>query len=585
MPAGTDNTRENILAAFRGRPELVRSDDTVEWRNVSRVLQALGSWSDLELDKLLRVALEMKTAFPADSSGETRIDLEAFVDLIFGGSVDFDRVRADIMKVMDSPDWDDGSYAPVLIRLAWHASGTYCAKDCTGGSNGATMRHGLEANDPDNAGLNPARNLLEPIKAAHANLTYADLWVLASYCAIEHTAGPSIEFRGGRRDMPESKAIAPGRLPNPELGTDLGSMEVDSEGRVKGWEGSASHIRQVFGRMGFSDREIVALICGGHVYGRCHNEHSGYAGAWVENPTRFSNEYAADMFGDKWILVTHDTKMPDGGDVPEEVRPSPGKRQYIDLSKYEGEEDDSKATRQAPDCKEFPPGRYTCVSDWVNCREQPDTGSSIIGRVVKDQEITLVSVKIFGTAMRGRAERGGWVSIIASGGKTLFERRGDIDTQRLPGSYRALSASIPYFGAPEATGGGQGKLQVQGQSFQVQEVALGTDEGEAGAIFGRTTEGWALLHSPSRGSLAELIVIGYNEKPRRAIKAQSGHQMMLITDMVMLWDPLFAAVLKEYADDEEVLRRDFGSSFKRLTELGCAWSADSKPLGACPFAK
>merc|ERR1719446_1046002 len=102
------------------------------------------------------------------------------------------------MRVMDSPDWDDGSYAPVLIRLAWHSSGTYDAKDYTGGSYGATMRHALEANDPDNAGLGAARELLEPIKNAHPGLSYADLWILASYCAIEHTGGPKMEFTGGR---------------------------------------------------------------------------------------------------------------------------------------------------------------------------------------------------------------------------------------------------------------------------------------------------------------------------------------------------------------------------------------------------
>lgn len=496
-------------------------------------------------------------------------------------NIDWAAVKADILKVMDSPEWDDGSYAPVLIRLGWHSSGTYCAMDGTGGSNGATMRHSLEANDPDNAGLGAARKLMEPVKAKHPSVSSADLWVLAAYCAIEHTGGPEISFRGGRKDARESKAVAPGRLPNPEKGVDDG-MEVDSEGRIKGWERSAQHVREVFGaRMGFSDREMVALICGGHVYGRCHTEHSGYAGAWVENPTRFSNEYAADMFGDKWMLVTHDTKMPDGGEVPEEVRPSPGKRQYIDLSKYEGEEDDPQEARKAPDSKEYPPGKYVCASDWVNCREQPDVGSPIIGRFVKDQEINLVAVKVFNTAIRGRAERGGWVSIIASGGKTLFERKGDFDTQMLTGLYRP-AANVPLFNNPQATGSGVGKLQ--GQNFSVTEAKTGSDEGVSGCIFGKTSGGWALLYSPTRGLLAEKIVEGYNEQPRKAIKGQTGHQMMLITDMVMLWDPEFRKVLQEYADDEEVLRKDFGVSFKRLTELGCPWSADFLAQGGCPFA-
>jgi hypothetical protein len=494
---------------------------------------------------------------------------------------DFSAVKAEILKIMDSPEWDDGSYAPVLIRLAWHSSGTYCSKSGTGGSNGATMRHKLEAEDPDNLGLDAARKLLEPVKTMFPKLSYADLWVLSAYCAIQHTGGPEIDFRGGRKDKIESKAVAPGRLPNPERGVDDGVMDVDEEGRIKGWEKSAEHIRGVFNRMGFGDREIVALICGGHVYGRCHPEHSGYAGAWVENPTFFSNEYAADMFGDKWMLVTHDTKMPDGGPVPEEVRPSPGKRQNIDLTKYEGEEGEEEEARQAPDCKEFPPGKYVCVSDWVNCRESHDTSSPINGRCVKDQEINLVAVKVFGTAIRGRAERNGWVSIIASGGKTLFERKGDLDVQMLQGEYRALT-NVPYFDNPKADGHGKGN--VGGKSFQVTKVELGKDGDEDGAIFGLTDKGLALLYSPSRGMLAELIVQGYNEKPRKPLKGQTGHQMMLISDMVMMWDPEFCKVLQEYADDTDVLSRDFGSAFKRLTELGCPWSADFvQAAGGCPM--
>lgn len=352
-------------------------------------------------------------------------------------SVNFDAVRKDILKVMDSPGWDDGSYAPILIRLGWHSSGTYDKDDCSGGSDGATMRHALEANDPDNAGLESARELLAPIQKKHPGLSHADLWVLASYCAIEHTGGPAIEFKGGRVDAPAAKAICPGRLPNPEKGSSP-DLQCDSEGRVLGWEKNAAHIRSVFYRMGFKDREIVALICGGHVYGRCHQESSGYAGAWVENPNFFSNEYAADMFGDKWILVGHDSRLPDGRPVPEEIRPAPGKRQYIDLSKLEPDEDEVKNT-SAPNSDNFPPGAYVCESEWINIREQADISSPIIGRLEKGKIVNLVAVKVFGTAVRGRAERGGWVSIIGSGGKTLLERKGDFDAQKMVGKYRTLS--------------------------------------------------------------------------------------------------------------------------------------------------
>lgn len=510
------------------------------------------------------------------------------VERASAANVEFDKVRKDILKVMDSPDWDDGSYAPILIRLGWHSSGTYDKKDGSGGSDGATMRHKLEANDPDNAGLKTARDLLIAVKNKHPGLTFADLWILAAYCAIEHTGGPVIEFTGGRVDAPEEKAIAPGRLPNPEKGASEAenpNMEVDEEGRIKGWEKNAEHIREVFGRMGFNDREMVALICGGHVYGRCHQESSGYAGAWVENPTFFSNEYAADMFGDKWILVGNDTILPNGERVPEEIRPVKGKRQYIDLSKIMPEEDEEEAkNRNAPDAENFPPGAYSCVSDWVNVREQADVSSPIVGRVTNGTTVNLVSVKVFGTAMRGRCERGGWVSIVGSAGKTLFERKGAFDSQIMSGKWRRTD-KVSVYSSTTASGAGDGSIK--NELFNVSEVASGTEDGKQGAVFGKVDNGsWAMLYSPKRGLVAELVIQGYNEKARKPIKGQDGNQMMLISDMVMMWDPSFCKVLQEYADDQEVLSRDFGLAFKRLTELGCPWSKDggSFKVGGCPFA-
>jgi len=393
-----------------------------------------------------------------------------------------------------------------------------------------------------------------------------------------------IDFHGGRIDAAAEKAIAPGRLPNPEKGSSE-SMEVDEEGRVKDWEKNAEHIRDVFGRMGFTDRETVALICGGHVYGRCHQESSGYGGAWVENPTFFSNEYAADMFGDKWILVGNDTILPNGERVPEEIRPAPGKRQYIDLSKIMPDEEEEKE-RKAPNSENYPPGAYTCVSDWVNCREQADVSSPIQGRFVSGQTINLIAVKVFGTAIRGQAERGGWVSIIGSGGKTLFERQGELNTQAMKGKWRRLNA-VPTFAGLQATGAGKGS--VKDAEVIVSEVATGSLDGAKDAVFGKISSGdWALLYSPKKGLLAELIVEGYNEAVRKPIKGQDGNQMMLISDMVMMWDPSFCKVLQEYADDTEVLKEDFGKAFKRLTELGCPWSKDGghfKMAGkGCVFA-
>ena len=270
--------------------------------------------------------------------------------------VDWDALRADVLALMDSDAYDDGSYAPVLIRLGWHSAGTFDpAAAPPGGTNGgAGMRFAPERDDPENAGLAVARDLLAPLRARHPGCSFADLWVLAAYCALAHTGGPVIEFRGGRADAGAAGAdadagpgagIAPGRLPQAEFGLGEG---VDGEGRVAGWERLAQHLRDVFGRMGFGDREIVALSCGGHVYGRCHPDRSGYAGAWVEAPTQFSNEYAADLIEDEWMLCDHDTSV-DGVRIPEDVRPAPGKRQYV--GKWAPSE--AEKARGAPDPTEF----------------------------------------------------------------------------------------------------------------------------------------------------------------------------------------------------------------------------------------
>lgn len=571
-------------------------DGTISREELIHLLRALdgsGYWTDSRL----AVLFDETGGIPSKGSPD-RLNFAKFVRALYAEAaaaavgVDFEAVRAELKRLMEQPDWDDGSYAPLLIRLGWHSSGTYNKMDGSGGSNGATMRHALEAADPENAGLGKARGILEPVQARYPGLTHADLWILASYVAIEVTGGPRIRFTGGRSDGGPEKAIAPGRLPGAEKGLANG-MEVDSEGRLKGWENVAQHVRDVFGRMGLNDQEAVALLCGGHVYGRCHTQNSGYAGAWVENPTLFSNEYAADMIGDKWIAVEHDTKMPDGGMVPEEVRPAPGKRQYIDLSKYEGDEDEKEA-RAAPDAAEYPPGQYVCVSQWVNCRELPDTTSPIIGRLYKDQTFSLLAVKVFGTAVRGMVSCGGWVSIIGSAGKTLFERTGDLDMQALVGRYRITAAGgAPSFSDPSQAGTDVGRIKA-GEVFSCSSAQICSSGEQAGALFVQLAipdnansappppppaGSWVLVHSPARGAVAEQIRENYNEQPRRPIAAQSGHQMMLVSDMVLLWDEGFRKHLQVYADDEDKLKEDFGEAFRRLTELGCPWSEDKVAQG------
>ncbi|KAI8924183.1 heme peroxidase [Entophlyctis helioformis] len=187
----------------------------------------------------------------------------------------YDAVRADLKAIMPNKDWDDGSLGPVLVRLAWHASGTYDAKSKTGGSNGATMRFKPESNDGANAGLEHARQFLEPIKAKHPWISYADLWTLAGVVAIEAMGGPVIPWRSGRSDKREDTVTA---------------KDIPPNGRLPDASKDANHLRTIFYRMGFSDQEIVALS-GAHALGRCHTDRSGYDGPWTHTPNRFSNQY------------------------------------------------------------------------------------------------------------------------------------------------------------------------------------------------------------------------------------------------------------------------------------------------------
>ncbi|KAI8958728.1 heme peroxidase [Daldinia sp. FL1419] len=193
-------------------------------------------------------------------------------------------VKEAVRKLLHQPDYDDGSAGPVLVRLAWHSAGTYCAKTNTGGSNGAGMRYEKEGGDPANAGLQHARAFLEPIKAQFPWITYADLWTLAAIVAIKEMGGPEIAWQGGRTDFTDDSKVPPrGRLPDGAQGAD--------------------HLRFVFYRMGFSDQEIVALS-GAHNLGRCHGDRSGFEGKWVNNPTRFSNQYYKLLLANDWKKTT-----------------------------------------------------------------------------------------------------------------------------------------------------------------------------------------------------------------------------------------------------------------------------------------
>lgn len=212
---------------------------------------------------------------------------------------DYEKVYRDIANLLDTGDaenYDDGSYGPILVRLAWHAAGTYDAKTNTGGSNGATMRFPPESEYPANIGLHIARGLLERIYESHPWISRSDLWSLAGVVAVQELSGGAVlvPWRSGRVDKYDAKDAPPdGRLPD----------ATKDQG----------HLRAVFGRMGFNDQEIVALS-GAHALGRCHVNRSGFEGPWTFSPTVLTNHYYQHLIDDKW-----------------QVRAWPGPKQFEDV--------------------------------------------------------------------------------------------------------------------------------------------------------------------------------------------------------------------------------------------------------------
>merc|ERR1711939_1047712 len=207
------------------------------------------------------------------SSGETK-------GLFTPKFEDYQKVYNEVAaRLEEKDDYDDGSYGPVLVRLAWHASGTYDKETGTGGSNGATMRFAPEGDHGANAGLKAARDFLEPVKQKFPWISYSDLWILAGVCAIQEMQGPIIPFRPGRADRDVSYCTPDGRLPDGTQGSD--------------------HLRNIFYRMGFNDQEIVALS-GAHALGRCHTDRSGFEGPWSFSPTTLTNDYFKLLIEEKW---------------------------------------------------------------------------------------------------------------------------------------------------------------------------------------------------------------------------------------------------------------------------------------------
>ena len=282
-------------------------------------------------------------------------------------SLNLEAVKEDIFALMTtSQEWwpaDYGHYGPFFIRMAWHSAGTYRIADGRGGSGFGTQRFAPLNSWPDNANLDKARLLLWPIKKKYGRkLSWADLMVLAGNCALESMGLKTFGFGGGREDVwepsediywgSESEWLGDKRytgnreLENPLGAVQMGLIYVNPEGPNGKPDpaASAKDIRETFGRMAMNDYETVALIAGGHTFGKTHGAadpvkyvgrepagagieeqglgwkntfgsgnaddtiSSGLEGAWTITPTKWSNNYFDNLFGFEWEL----TKSPAG---------------------------------------------------------------------------------------------------------------------------------------------------------------------------------------------------------------------------------------------------------------------------------
>ncbi len=316
---------------------------------------AAGAWSNSDWwPNQLNLQMLHQNSPLSDPMGKDFNYAEEFSKL------DLDALRQDIFTLMTtSQDWwpaDYGHYGPFFIRMAWHSAGTYRIADGRGGASSGTLRFAPLNSWPDNVNLDRARRLLWPIKQKYGRkISWADLMVFTGNCALESMGFKTHGFAGGREDVwepegdiywgPETEWLGDKRysgdreLENPLGAVQMGLIYVNPQGpNAEPDPLAAAHdIRETFGRMAMNDEETVALIAGGHTFGKAHGaaseDHldrepegagveeqglgwrnrfgtgkgadtitSGLEGAWTINPVKWDNNYFDNLFGYEWEL-------------------------------------------------------------------------------------------------------------------------------------------------------------------------------------------------------------------------------------------------------------------------------------------
>lgn len=212
-------------------------------------------------------------------------EMKKTVTAAAAGPVNYDEVRSLIRSRLWDDSYEDGCYGPILVKLCMNACMTFSKYNQTGGVQGGTIRHAKQLEHQGNEGLHLAVEFLERIREEVPGISFADLHVLAAYESIEALGGPHIEFIPGRVDYEESKCPPSDRL-------------------IRPWISGPTAIRQAFYRMGLNDREILALIGGGHSIGTKHMERSGYSGAWTLHPHTFGNDFLSNLWECDWYTDT-----------------------------------------------------------------------------------------------------------------------------------------------------------------------------------------------------------------------------------------------------------------------------------------